>query len=134
MRRQPGDGRVGAQIIDRLFGRPKPLIGDIHLLPLPGTPRHAGESMATIVDRALADAEAYLGGGMDGVIVENHGDIPFLPPDEIGPEIIAAMAVVTRAIVERFAAPVGVNLLANGAVGGLAIAKAAGGRFIRVNQ
>ena len=120
--------------LDRLFGAPKPLIGNIHLAPLPGTPRNAGGGIGAIVARAITDALAYAEGGMDGVIVENHGDIPFLKPGEIGPEIVAAMAIVAKAVREAVAVPVGINLLANGSIGALAIAKASGARFVRVNQ
>ncbi len=120
--------------LDSLFGIKKPLIGDIHLSPLPGAPRYRGEAMTAIIDRALADAEAYVKGGMNGLVVENHGDIPFLHPGDIGPEIIAAMATIAKAVVDNSGVPVGVNLLANGAVGALAICKASGARFIRVNQ
>ena len=121
-------------LLDSMFGIKKPLIGDIHLRPLPGTPRYRGDTIAAIVDQAVADAEAYVKGGMNGVMVENHGDIPFLRPDEIGPEIIAAMAAVAKAVVDAVGVPVGVSLLANGAIGALAIAKASGARFVRVNQ
>jgi membrane complex biogenesis BtpA family protein len=120
--------------LDRLFGRSKPLIGDIHLLPLPGTPRHRDHTVEDIVRRAVEDARAYANGGMDGVIVENHGDIPFLKPGEIGPEIVAAMAVVASAVREAVAVPVGINILANAAIPALAVAKASGARFVRVNQ
>jgi membrane complex biogenesis BtpA family protein len=120
--------------LDRLFGRAKPLIGDIHLLPLPGTPRYRDHTVEDIVRRAVADARAYSNGGMDGVIVENHGDIPFLKPGEIGPEIVAAMAVVASAVREAVAVPVGINVLANAAIPALAVAKASGARFVRVNQ
>ncbi|HEY1942136.1 MAG TPA: BtpA/SgcQ family protein [Roseiarcus sp.] len=121
-------------LLDTFFGIRKPLIGDIHLRPLPGSPRYRGETITAIIDQAVADAEAYVKGGMNGLLVENHGDIPFLRPDEIGPEIIAAMATVTKAVVDSVGAPVGVSLLANGAVGALAISKASGARFVRVNQ
>lgn len=117
-----------------LFKTAKPLIGNIHLMPLPGTPRSRGEPIVGIMDRARRDAEAYVKGGMDGLLVENHGDIPFLQPAEIGPEIIAAMAVVARSVVDAVGVPVGINLLANGALGALSIAKAGGARFVRVNQ
>jgi membrane complex biogenesis BtpA family protein len=120
--------------LNRLFGVPKPLIGNIHLAPLPGTPRYRGEDIAAIAARAVADALAYDRGGMDGVLVENHGDIPFLKPGDIGPEIVAAMAIVAKAVREAVRVPVGINLLANGSIGALAIAKASGARFIRVNQ
>ncbi len=120
--------------LQRIFGSAKPLIGDIHMLPLPGTPRYRGGGMDEIVRRAVVDAEAYAAGGMDGVIVENHGDIPFLKPAEIGPEIVAAMAVVAAEVARAVKVPVGVNILANAAIASLAVAKASGARFIRVNQ
>lgn len=120
--------------LDAIFQVKIPLIGDIHLPPLPGTPRYRGESMAAIIDRALRDAEAFEKGGMNGIILENHGDIPFLKPSEIGPEIIAAMSAIAARIVDAAGVPVGINLLANAAVGGIAIAKASGARFVRVNQ
>lgn len=120
--------------LDVIFGVRKPLIGNVHLPPLPGTPRYGGEPMSRIVDRALKDAEAYLSGGMDGLMLENHGDIPFLKPSDIGPEIIAAMSVVAARVSAAFDAPFGVNLLANAAIGALAIARAGDARFIRVNQ
>jgi membrane complex biogenesis BtpA family protein len=120
--------------LDTIFGVRLPLIGDIHLPPLPGTPRYRGESMETIIDTALRDAEAFETGGMNGIILENHGDIPFLKPDQIGPEIIAAMSAIAARVAKAAGVPVGINLLANAAVGALAIAKASGARFIRVNQ
>jgi uncharacterized protein len=120
--------------LDRLFGVSKPLLGDIHLAPLPGAPRYRKDDMAKIIARAVVDGRAYEEGGMNGVIVENHGDIPFLKPDEIGPEVIAAMAVIAKAVREAVGIPVGINLLANAAIGSLAIAKASGACFIRVNQ
>jgi uncharacterized protein len=44
-----------AQLED-LFGTRKPVIGMIHLAPLPGSPRHQGMRMAEITDLALAEA------------------------------------------------------------------------------
>jgi uncharacterized protein len=120
--------------LDAIFGTKVPLIGDVHLPPLPGTPRYRGETMTAIMDRALRDAEAFVKGGMDGIILENHGDIPFLKPHEIGPEIIAAMSAIAVRVADAIDVPFGINLLANAAVGALAIAKASGARFIRVNQ
>ena len=120
--------------LQAIFKVNKPLIGNVHCAPLPGTPRYKGESIASIVERAIEDAQAYATGGMDGLLIENHGDIPFLPPGEIGPEIIAAMSVVVKAVAEAVDLPYGLDLLANGAIGALAIAKATNARFIRVNQ
>ncbi|MBV8564120.1 MAG: BtpA/SgcQ family protein [Methylobacteriaceae bacterium] len=123
----------GNAIVD-LFQTWKVAIGMVHCPPLPGAPRYDGTPIRTICDRALRDAEAYVKGGMDGLIVENHGDIPFLRPDDIGPETTAAMAVIADRVRTAFAVPIGINILANAPLPALAVAKAAGASFIRVNQ
>ncbi|MEO9190022.1 MAG: BtpA/SgcQ family protein [Acetobacteraceae bacterium] len=120
--------------IATLFARRKAVIGVIHLLPLPGSPGYDGQPMDALTEFALAEAERYRAGGMDGLIVENHGDIPFAKPDRLGPETAACMAVITDAVRRATGLPVGVNVLANGALAALAVAKAAGAQFVRVNQ
>jgi membrane complex biogenesis BtpA family protein len=120
--------------IEALFGRRKVVIGVVHSRPLPGSPAYDGEAMEDIIGFALAEAERYRAGGVDGLIVENHGDIPFARPERLGPETAACMAVMTRAVRQASACPVGVNVLANGALQALAVAKAAGAAFVRVNQ
>lgn len=121
-------------VLSSIFPARWPLIGNVHLAPLPGTPRYRGATIEEIAARALGDALAYAKGGMDGLIIENHGDIPFLKPAAIGPEIIAAMTSVACVVARETALPIGINLLANHAIGALAIAKASGARFVRVNQ
>jgi membrane complex biogenesis BtpA family protein len=120
--------------IQSLFGRRKAVIGVIHSLPLPGSPGYEGQPMSEIVDFAVAEAGRYRDGGVDGLIVENHGDIPFSKPEHLGPETAAGMAVMTDAVRRASGLTVGVNVLANGAIQALAVAKAAGASFIRVNQ
>ncbi len=121
-------------VLDRIFGRSKAAIGVVHCRAFPGAPHHRGESVAEIVEAALADAAAYAEGGIDGLIVENHGDIPFLRPRDIGPETAAIMAVITERVRRETGLPLGINVLANAAVMALAVAKAGGASFIRVNQ
>lgn len=121
-------------VLSRIFGRDLPLIGNVHLPALPGTPRYSGASVAELGKIAMDDVTAFEAGGMDGLILENHGDIPFLKPDDIGPEVVAAMTAIVKAVAERTALPFGINLLANHAIGALAIAHATGARFVRVNQ
>ena len=130
----PPISAVGGDAVTRLFGRPKALIGVVHLAPLPGAPRYEGEGVEAIYARGLSDAHAYLGGGCDGVIVENHGDVPFAKPQRIGPEVAAHMAVAADRIKQALGAPVGINVLANAPLPALAIASASGAGFIRVNQ
>lgn len=126
--------RAKPNAIQEIFGRRKAVIGVIHSLPLPGSPNYDGEPMEDIVAFAVAEAGRYKNGGVDGLIVENHGDIPFAKPDRLGPETAAAMAVMTDAVRRHNGLPIGVNVLANGAVQALAVAKAAGAVFVRVNQ
>ena len=121
-------------VIERLFGRIKVVIGVIHSLPLPGAPNYDGDPIERIYAYACAEARRYAEGGVDGLIVENHGDIPFAKPDELGPETSAVMAVMTDRVRREVNLPVGVNVLANGAVQAIATAKAAGASFVRVNQ
>ena len=75
--------------IDQIFGCPKALIGMIHCPPFPGSPRYRGETLEQIYDVCLRDAEGLIGNGLQGLVIENHGDVPFSKPDEIGPETSA---------------------------------------------
>lgn len=114
-----------------LFPDRRPLIGMVHLLPLPGAPRWGG-SMAAVAARALADAAALTDAGFDALLVENFLDAPFYP-DRVPAETVAAMAVCVGEVVRAGTLPVGVNLLRNDAEGALAVAVAAGARFVRIN-
>ena len=73
-----------------LWGKRVPVVGMIHLLPLPGSPGWGG-SMDEVLARASKEATLLAEGGVDGVMVENFGDIPFFP-DRVPPETVAAMA------------------------------------------
>lgn len=117
-----------------IYGRRKVVIGVIHMRPLPGSPEYDGEPVEAIYEAALKDALSYRNGGVDGLILENHGDIPFAKPDEIGHETSAVMAVAARKVQEAARLPMGINVLANAAIPALAVACAASCAFIRVNQ
>jgi uncharacterized protein len=120
--------------IQEIFGNNKVIIGVIHCLGFPGSPNYKGGDLSEIYDMALRDAEAYVKGGVHGLIVENHGDIPFSKPEHIGPETAACMSVVTDRIARAFDVPLGINVLANAALPALAVAVAGSASFIRVNQ
>lgn len=126
--------RAKPNAIEAIFARRRAVIGVIHLHALPGAPEYDGASMDSLVRFALDEAGRYRAGGVDGLIVENHGDIPFAKPDALGPETAACMAVITREVRVASGLPVGVNVLANAAVAALAVAKASGASFVRVNQ
>ncbi|HSR34119.1 MAG TPA: BtpA/SgcQ family protein [Anaerolineae bacterium] len=115
-----------------LFDVDKPIIGMVHLWPLPGAPGYEGYGMDTILDHAQRDAEMLLEGGVDGLIVENMWDLPYYVGTDVQLESITSQAVVARKIVEMVDVPVGVNVIHNGWQAELAIAVAAGLDFIRV--
>lgn len=115
----------------------KPIFPTLHLLSLPGAPFHRGRSMQEILDYTMGETETLIECGVDGFIVENHGDIPFPKPDEFPMETVAAMSVVGAEVCRMAKAknmPVGVNCLANAGVAALAVAKAIGANFVRINQ
>jgi len=121
-------------VLIRLFASPKPLIGTVHCLAFPGSPRYNGENMNSIVQHAVEEARAYAEGGMDGIIVENSWDLPFLRPEDVCHETVAAISVVADRVREAVPLPVGINVLANAGEAAIAAAKASGALFIRVNQ
>jgi uncharacterized protein len=116
------------------FGRPRPLIGVVHLHPLPGAPRYRGEPMRAILDAAVRDALAYVENGFDGLIVENQGDVPFARPEAIGPATVAALTAAAFEVARNVRVPIGINCMANGALQAIAIARAVDARFVRVSQ
>ena len=124
--------RSGEKVLEEIFHVRKPIMGMVHLKPLPVAPRYQGEAFEDILEAAVKDAEALKAGGVDGLIVENQSDIPYLRGGRIGPEAIACMAVATREVRKATGLPTGVSFLANGAKEGVAAALAGGGLFVRV--
>ena len=112
------------------FQKPEPIIGMIHLPPLPGYAGARGIDYA--IRHAVADLRVLEEGGVDGVLVENEYDRPHRV--SAAPETIAAMTRVTRAIVEESdSLVVGCEILLNDPEASLAVAKAAGAAFIRTD-
>jgi len=113
-----------------LFPRPKPIIGVIHLPPLPGYAESPGVEGA--VEKALRDLAALEEGGVDGVLVENESDRPHQVEASAG-----TVATMTRVACELTRASrravVGVEILLNDPVASLAVAQASGARFIRTD-
>jgi uncharacterized protein len=122
--------RIGSLV--ELFAVEKPVIGMVHLWPLPGSPGYAGHDMAAILDHARRDTETLLEGGVDGLIVENMWDVPYYVGDDVKIESVAAQAVAAHRIREMADVPVGVNVIHNGWQAELAIAVAARLDFMRV--
>ena len=115
-----------------LFPVSKPVIGMIHLWPLPGAPGYTGYGIQKIIESAKREAESLIHGGVDGLMVENMWDLPYFVGHDVKPEAITAHAVAASEIVKNFPVPVGINVIHNGGINCLAIAVASGARFIRV--
>lgn len=112
-----------------LFAKQKPIIGVIHVDALPGTPANSG-SVSEILGQAASEARSYRAGGVDGLLIENMHDVPYMR-GRVGPEIVAAMAVIGCAVKEECGMPMGVQILAGANVEAMAAAHAAGLDFIR---
>lgn len=108
-----------------------PLIGMVHLLPLPGSPAWNGR-MGQVIDRARRDATALASAGFDGLIVENYADVPFMR-GRVPPVTVAAMTRCLLAVASEVELPLGVNVLRNDPAAALGIAAATDARFVRVN-
>ena len=112
-----------------LFPHSKPVIGVVHVGALPGTPR-ASVGVAELGRLAREEARVYRECGVEGVIVENMHDVPYLK-GAVGPEIVAAMAIIGSEVKTESGLPVGVQILAGANVEAMAVAHAAGLDFIR---
>ena len=112
-------------------------IGVVHLGPTPGAPgfdrQAAGPGLGELLEAARADARALVEGGVDGLIVENYGDVPF-HAGAVPPETVAALALAVDAVGELASdVPVGVNVLRNDARAALGICATTRASFFRVN-
>lgn len=112
-----------------LFTHSKPVIGVIHVGALPGTPRES-KSVAELVRQAKEEARVYRECGVDGVIIENMHDVPYLK-GEVGPEIVAAMTAIGLEVKNESRLPVGIQILAGANIEAMAVAHAADLDFIR---
>ena len=117
--------------LTQIFKTRNPVIGVVHLLPLPTSPRWGG-SLKAVIDRAEQEATALASGGVDGIIIENFFDAPFVK-DQVDPSVISAMTIVTQRLMHLVPLPIGINVLRNDARSGMAIATCVNAQFIRVN-
>lgn len=113
-----------------LFPSTRSIIGVIHLPALPGYPASPG--INACIDKALADLVALEAGGADGVLVENEYDQPHTLL--AARETIACMTRITAEVVAAAKrSVVGIEILINDPEASLAVAQAAGARFIRTD-
>lgn len=117
--------------LTQIFKTPNPIIGVVHLMPLPTSPRWGG-NLNAVIERAEREATALASGGVDGIIIENFFDAPFTA-GQVDPAVVSAMTLIVQRVMNLVTLPIGINVLRNDALSGLAIASCVGAKFIRVN-
>ncbi|MEB3773410.1 MAG: BtpA/SgcQ family protein [Desulfurococcales archaeon] len=125
-----------------VMGVCKPLIGVVHLPPLPGSPgykrapypREHGRvwSFDEIVGYAIDEAKKYEEAGFDGVIVENYGDQPYKIDAGMGE--VASISIIVKELKKEISIPVGLNILRNSGYEAVYAAILSGASFIRINN
>lgn len=116
-------------LLETLFGRAKPVIAMMHLLPLPGRPLYDSKGgMAAMVDALRRDLDILQDGGVDGLLFCNEGDRPYSFRIDRAP--VAAMAAVIGELRPHIRLPYGVDLLWD-PLAALAVAQAARACFVR---
>jgi len=111
-----------------IFGVEKPIIGMVHLPPLPGSGLYEGD-LKPALERAIQDAKALEEGGVDALEIENFGDMTYFP-GKVGPETVAAMTYIATEVSHEVSIPIGICVLTD-PVSALAIAHAVKAAFIR---
>lgn len=115
----------------KIFRTAHPIIGVVHLWPLPTSARWGG-SLKAVIERAEQEATALAAGGVDGIIIENFFDAPFTK-SQVDPVVVSAMTLIVDRIKNLVVLPIGINVLRNDARSGMAIATCVNAQFIRVN-
>ena len=117
--------------LKQIFQTDNPIIGVVHLLPLPTSPRWGG-NLKAVISRAEQEATALSAGGVDGIIIENFFDAPFAK-DRVDPAVVSAMTLIVDRLKGMVTLPIGINVLRNDAHSAIAIATCVGVDFTRVN-
>ena len=112
-----------------LFNIHKPIIGMIHVDPLPGTPKYSGNVKA-IIDKAKSEASLYRSFGINALMIENMHDAPYLNRI-VGPEITSLMSIILYEIKKNYELPTGIQILAGANKNAVAAAHSARADFIR---
>ncbi|XP_066511238.1 uncharacterized protein F13E9.13, mitochondrial [Hoplias malabaricus] len=106
------------------------VIGMIHVGALPGSPLSRAP-LSEIIETSCREAEQYTQAGVDGLLVENMHDVPYV--FEVGPEVCVCMTAVCSAVRRLCPSlPLGVQILSSANRAALATALASELDFVRV--
>ena len=96
-----------------MFKTEKPVIGMLHLRPLPGDPLYyPGGSVSQVVEAAKRDLEALQQGGVDGILITNELSMPY--EQHVSPSTLASMGYVTGALSHDQPTPWGAEAIYDG--------------------
>ncbi len=125
-----------------IFDVCKPLIGVVHLPPLPGSPGYNKQkypsrlgrkwSFEEIIEYAIQEAKKYETAGFDAIIVENYGDKPYSQRVSVGQAI--AISIIAKEINRETTIPIGISLLRNSGYEAVYAAKLSNASFLRINN
>lgn len=96
-----------------MFKTEKPVIGMLHLRPLPGDPLYyPGGSVSQVVEAAKRDLEALQRGGVDGILITNELSMPY--EQHVSPSTLASMGYVIGVLSHDLSTPWGAEAIYDG--------------------
>ncbi|KKP67871.1 MAG: hypothetical protein UR68_C0003G0052 [Candidatus Roizmanbacteria bacterium GW2011_GWA2_35_19] len=113
----------------QIFPKAFPIIGVIHLDPLPG--EIGFSKMDSLLDQVKKSVEIFQKSEVDGILIENASDKPHTMT--ISKAQVSAMSVLVKQAVNQTKVPIGVTCLLLDWEANFAIAKATGAKFVRLN-
>ncbi|KAE9554195.1 hypothetical protein FO519_002616 [Halicephalobus sp. NKZ332] len=127
---------MGSRFLSKIKNSSRPLVfGMLHVPALPGTPL-SQLSISEIDAKVRHEASIYSKTKIDGVILENMFDLPYVMRNKVGPEITASMTKLALSVknvfdAEKKDALFGIQILAGANSQALAVAHIAGLDFVR---
>lgn len=119
-----------SSLLDSMRGGHHPIIAMIQTPPLPGSSRYRGARKVDLLSDALADAQVAAEAGVDGLMIQNLGDLPV--GHAVRATQIAWMTMLAHEVRSAVALPLGLNFLENDAEAMLAVASAVDLDFVRL--
>lgn len=116
-------------MFNKVFSKKYPIIGVIHLRPLPGEIEFS--SMDNLLKQIINSLDKFQKGGVDGILIENASDKPHTMT--ISKAQVAAMSILVKEAVKKSDVPIGITCLLLDWEANFAIAKASGAKFTRLN-
>jgi hypothetical protein len=107
------------------------IYGVIHLKGLPGSTSN-NFKIDEIINHAQYDIDILTSGGVDGIIIENFGDAPFVKDNLSKRSLVNFTTVVSNLQIDK-KLDTGINVLRNDGISALSIAEATDADFVRIN-